>query len=201
MADPARARKIADRIKVIVAEYLEFRLKDERLGFVTITDARVTGDLQQASVFYTVFGSNEDRQATAEVREGDSRGRHTTTHRELFALPGGALLVDTPGIRSLEIQGAEEGVGETFDDVIELAAACRFSDCSHDGEPGCAIRAALADGRLTQDRLASHEKLERELDRVARQGDPRARAEHRRHWRLIHKSVNEHMNRKYGADR
>ncbi len=74
MADPARARKIADRIKVIVAEYLEFRLKDERLGFVTITDARVTGDLQQASVFYTVFGSNEDRQATAEVLEAN-KGR------------------------------------------------------------------------------------------------------------------------------
>ena len=74
MADPARARKIADRIKVIVAEYLEFRLKDERLGFVTITDARVTGDLQQASVFYTVFGSNEDRQATADVLEAN-KGR------------------------------------------------------------------------------------------------------------------------------
>jgi ribosome-binding factor A len=69
MADPARARKIADRIKVIVAEYLEFRLKDERLGFVTITDARVTGDLQHASVFYTVFGSDEERKATADVLE------------------------------------------------------------------------------------------------------------------------------------
>ena len=67
MADPARARKIADRIKVIVAEYLEFRLKDERLGFVTITDCRVTGDLQHASVFYTVFGTDEERQATADV--------------------------------------------------------------------------------------------------------------------------------------
>ncbi|MDV3222767.1 30S ribosome-binding factor RbfA [Intrasporangium sp.] len=74
MADPARARKIADRIKVIVAEYLEFRLKDERLGFVTITDARVTGDLQHASVFYTVFGSDEERKATAEVLEAN-RGR------------------------------------------------------------------------------------------------------------------------------
>src|SRR6478752_2789832 len=74
MADPSRARKIADRIKVIVAEYLEFRLKDERLGFVTITDARVTGDLQQASVFYTVFGSNEERQATADVLEAN-KGR------------------------------------------------------------------------------------------------------------------------------
>jgi ribosome biogenesis GTPase len=143
----------------------------------------------------------EDRQATAAVREGDSRGRHTTTHRELFELPGGALLVDTPGIRSLEVLGADEGVDAAFDDVADVAAMCRFSDCRHEGEPGCAIRAALADGRLTEDRLASHRKLERELARVAREGDPRARAEHRRTWKLIHKSVDEHMQRKYGGER
>jgi ribosome biogenesis GTPase len=143
----------------------------------------------------------EDRQKTADVRESDSRGRHTTTHRELFELPGGSLLVDTPGIRALEVLGAEEGVESTFDDVIDLATACRFSDCRHDGEPGCAVRAAIADGRLAEDRLASHQKLERELAHAARQGDPRARAEYRRTWRLISKSVSEHMERKYGADR
>jgi ribosome biogenesis GTPase len=143
----------------------------------------------------------EDRQKTADVRESDSRGRHTTTHRELFELPGGSLLVDTPGIRALEVLGAEEGVESTFDDVVDLATACRFSDCRHDGEPGCAVRAAIADGRLAEDRLASHRKLERELAHAARQGDPRARAEHRRTWRLISKSVSEHMERKYGAER
>jgi ribosome biogenesis GTPase len=142
----------------------------------------------------------EERQATAAVRENDSRGRHTTTHRELFELPGGALLVDTPGIRALEVLGADEGVDVAFDDVADIAAACRFSDCRHEGEPGCAIRAALADGSLTADRLASHRKLERELARVAREGDPRARAEHRRTWRIIQKSVDEHMHRKYGGD-
>ena len=143
----------------------------------------------------------DDRQKTAEVRESDSRGRHTTTHRELFELPGGALLVDTPGIRALEVLGADEGVESAFDDVTDLASACRFSDCRHDGEPGCAVRAAIAEGRLGEERLASHRKLERELARAARQGDPRARAEHRRTWRLISKSVNEHMDRKYGAER
>jgi len=143
----------------------------------------------------------EDRQATAAVREGDSRGRHTTTHRELFELPGGALLVDTPGIRALEVLGADEGVDVAFDDVVDIAATCRFSDCRHDGEPGCAVRTALADGRLTEDRLASHRKLERELARAARETDPRARAEHRRTWKLIHKSVDEHMQRKYGGER
>jgi ribosome biogenesis GTPase len=143
----------------------------------------------------------DDRQRTAEVRESDSRGRHTTTHRELFELPGGALLVDTPGIRALEVLGADEGVDGAFDDVADLAAACRFSNCGHDGEPGCAVQAALADGSLSEERLASHRKLEREVARMARQGDPRARAEHRRTWRLISKSVSEHMDRKYGAER
>ncbi len=143
----------------------------------------------------------EDRQATSEVRASDSRGRHTTTHRELFELPDGALLVDTPGIRALEVLGADEGVDEAFDDIVDIAATCRFSDCGHDGEPGCAIQAALADGRLTEDRLASHRKLERESARLAREGDPRARAEHRRTWKLISKSVGEHMERKYGRDR
>jgi ribosome biogenesis GTPase len=142
----------------------------------------------------------EVRQATAEVRDSDSRGRHTTTHRELFELPGGALLVDTPGIRALEVLGADDGVDAAFDDVNDVAAACRFSDCRHDGEPGCAVRAALADGSLSEERLASHRKLERELARAAREGDPRARAEHRRTWRIIHKSVDEHMQRKYGGD-
>ena len=143
----------------------------------------------------------EDRQRTTEVRESDSRGRHTTTHRELFELPWGALLIDTPGIRALEVLGADDGVESAFDDVTGFAAECRFSDCRHDGEPGCAVRAALDDGRLSEARYASHRKLERELAHAARQGDPRARAEHRRHWRLISKSVNEHMDRKYGAER
>ena len=142
----------------------------------------------------------EERQDTAEVRGSDSRGRHTTTHRELFELPGGALLVDTPGIRALEVLGAEEGVDAAFDDVVDLAASCRFSNCRHDGEPGCAVQAALADGSLGAERLAGHQKLERELARAARETDPRARSAQLRTWKIIHKSVNEQMRRKYGGD-
>jgi ribosome biogenesis GTPase len=143
----------------------------------------------------------EDRQATAAVREDDSRGRHTTRHRELFGLPGGALLIDTPGIRSLEVAGADEGVDTAFDDVTELATACRFSDCRHDGEPGCAIRAAIAEGTLSEARLDSHRKLERELAHAERKVDPRARAENTRRWKSIHKAVSRHMHDKYGEDR
>jgi ribosome biogenesis GTPase len=143
----------------------------------------------------------EDRQRTGVVRESDSRGRHTTTHRELFQVRNGALLIDTPGIRALEVLEADDGLDATFDDVTELAAACRFSDCGHDGEPGCAIRVALADGRLSEERLAGHRKLERELAHNARKSDPRARAELRRTWRLISKASDAQAARKYGTDR
>jgi ribosome biogenesis GTPase / thiamine phosphate phosphatase len=142
----------------------------------------------------------EDRQATASVREDDSRGRHTTTHRELFVLPGGAMLIDTPGIRSLEVAGADEGMAAAFDEIAELASQCRFRDCRHGNEPGCAVRGALAAGTLDAGRLASHEKLERELARAERKGDPRARAEERRRWKAIHKSVGRHMDQKYGGE-
>jgi ribosome biogenesis GTPase / thiamine phosphate phosphatase len=140
----------------------------------------------------------ERRQATAAVREDDSRGRHTTTHRELFELPSGAFLIDTPGIRALEVAGADDGVDVTFDDIAELAATCRFSDCRHDGEPGCAVRRALDSGRLSSDRLASHRKLERELAHAERKVDARAEAEHRKRWKAIHKAVRRQMQDKFG---
>ena len=143
----------------------------------------------------------ERRQATAAVRDDDSRGRHTTTHRELFELPGGAFLIDTPGIRALEIAGADEGVDAAFDDIAEIAAACRFSDCHHGGEPGCAVRTAIDEGRLTRERFASHQKLERELAHAERKGDARAAAAERRRWKTIHKQVSRHMQHKYGGAR
>ena len=153
----------------------------------------------KSTLVNTLLG--EQRQATSDVRDDDSRGRHTTTHRELFALPGGALLIDTPGIRSLEVAGADEGVDTAFDDIAELAAQCRFSDCRHGGEPGCAVRAALADGTLGEDRLASYRKLERELAHAERREDPRLRAAEARRWRQVHKAVDRHMDQKYGRER
>jgi ribosome biogenesis GTPase len=142
-----------------------------------------------------------ERQRTSDVREDDSRGRHTTTFRELVRLPGGALLIDTPGIRSLGVAGASDGLEPVFADIADLAAGCRFGDCGHEHEPGCAVQAALQDGRLEAARFASYRKLEREAAHVARSGDPLLRAAERRRWRTIHNSVRVHMDHKYGSDR
>jgi ribosome biogenesis GTPase len=100
---------------------------------------------------------------TAEVRENDSRGRHTTTVRELILLPSGGLLIDTPGMRELQLWGDSEGVGETFEDIEELERRCKFRDCSHNVEPGCEVRAALENGALEPERYESYRKLLREL--------------------------------------
>jgi ribosome biogenesis GTPase / thiamine phosphate phosphatase len=140
-------------------------------------------------------------QAIGDVREDDDRGRHTTTGRQLLTLPDGWLVIDTPGLRSIELSDDGADLGRTFADIESIAADCRFSDCAHEGEPGCAVQAALADGRLDRGRFESHRKLERELAHVARATDPAARAAHRSKWRAIPRSVNEHMQRKYGADR
>lgn len=105
-----------------------------------------------------------EQQTTAEVRERDGRGKHTTTSRELIRLHGGALLIDTPGMRELGLWTEDEhALDDAFEEVVRLAASCRFRDCSHGGEPGCAVRAALDSGDLAEARLASYLKLRREL--------------------------------------
>jgi ribosome biogenesis GTPase / thiamine phosphate phosphatase len=118
-------------------------------------------------------------QATRKIAE-DGRGRHTTTSRQLIRLPGGALLVDTPGLRELQLWDADEGIHEAFADVDELAAECRFNDCSHTREPGCAVHAAINEGRLPLSRLHSYRRLERELERLALRQDARLRSEARK---------------------
>jgi ribosome biogenesis GTPase / thiamine phosphate phosphatase len=119
----------------------------------------------------------EDRQQVGEIRESDSRGRHTTTSRDLLLLPGGAMVIDTPGLRELQLWDASEGVAETFADVDELATLCRFGNCRHENEPGCAIQEALAAGTLDPARLENRRKLEREGEFLLRKLDPHATKE------------------------
>jgi ribosome biogenesis GTPase / thiamine phosphate phosphatase len=122
---------------------------------------------------------DDEVQATKELAE-DGTGRHTTTARELFRLPGGALMVDTPGLREIQLWSADDGIHEAFADVDELAADCRFNDCAHMREPGCAVQAAIDEGRLPRERLQSYRALQRELKRLAIKQDGRLRSEERK---------------------
>jgi ribosome biogenesis GTPase len=135
-----------------------------------------------------------DAQAVRDVR-ADGRGRHTTTHRELFLLPGGGLVVDTPGLRVIG-PWAGDGVGAAFGDLEELASGCRFRDCRHAGEPGCAVREAIDSGALDEERLECFRKLERELAFLERRGDPRARAAERRRWRAVERELRQRERQK-----
>src|SRR6266446_7039987 len=130
-----------------------------------------------------------DAQAVQAGRVSDSRGRHTTTTRELFALPGGALLIDTPGLRELQLWGAREGVERTFSDIEEMAAQCRYGNCGHTTEPGCAVQTAIAEGRLDEERVESWRKLEREQEFLRRKIDPEAQKQEKERVKLVHRGA------------
>jgi ribosome biogenesis GTPase len=134
--------------------------------------------------------------AVQEIRESDGEGRHTTSHRQLVLLPGGGLVLDTPGMRELQLWESAEGLGETFADIEELAAKCRFNDCAHRTEPGCAVQAALDDGTLDLARWTSYKKLQRELAHLERRLDNRLRAEERKRWAKVGAEARERMRAK-----
>jgi|SRR5579883_604101 len=127
----------------------------------------------------------EERFRTHEVRESDSRGRHTTTHRELVPLPTGGVLIDTPGMRELQLWASQDAVEMAFDEIAELSAGCRFRDCSHSGEAGCAVEGAVA-----PERLASYRKLMAEARHHTAESDPLAAQEKKRRWKILHKAAN-----------
>ncbi len=134
----------------------------------------------------------ESRQTTQPVRESDSRGRHTTTRRMLIDLPEGGSLIDTPGLRQLALWAGQDSVDEAFADIADLAHQCRFHDCSHAGEPGCAVSAALQTGELEPARWASYQKLMAEARYHEREVDQRAASETKRKWKIIHKAIRHH---------
>jgi len=138
--------------------------------------------------------TGEERQATGAVREHDSRGRHTTTRRELVPLRSGAWLLDTPGLRLLKLWADEEALDESFPEIAALAAECRFRDCRHDSEPGCAVVRAEREGALTAERVASWRKLQRELRWLAGRQDQRVRAAEQARWRGISRAMRQREN-------
>jgi ribosome biogenesis GTPase / thiamine phosphate phosphatase len=132
-----------------------------------------------------------EAQRTGEVREGDDRGRHTTTHRELFRVPTGGLLIDTPGLREIQLWEGDQGIESAFPEIEKLAEGCRFNNCRHQGEPGCAVEAAVASGELTADRMESYRKLLRELHQLHVRQDEMARLQEKRRSKIMTKALRE----------
>jgi ribosome biogenesis GTPase len=133
----------------------------------------------------------ESRQRTTNVRDSDSKGRHTTTHRELIQMPGNWLLMDLPGLRELQLWADPERIDSAFADICELAQLCRFRDCGHNQEPGCAVR----DAGLEPDRLRSYRKLQKELRYLELQTDIHRARELRKKWNAVEKDVRRHPKR------
>lgn len=132
------------------------------------------------------------RQEIGATREVDAKGRHTTTSRELVVLPSGALLIDTPGMRELQLWGEESSLEQVFPEILALVGGCRFHDCAHESEPGCAVLEALEAGRLEPERFHAWRKLQRELERLERRRDVRARLNEKAKWKQIAQAKKSH---------
>lgn len=142
-------------------------------GKSTLTNALVEDSLMKVS----------------DIREDDAKGRHTTTHRELVVLPSGGCLIDTPGMRELQLWDQGDSLSSSFQDIEELAAGCRYRDCSHQNEPQCAVQQAIQDGELEESRLQSYYKLQKELAFIERKTNTQARLDEQRKWKQIEKGL------------
>lgn len=175
-------RRIAPDVDVIGLSAKEDLEMDQLKAYISdgITVAFIgSSGVGKSSLVNRLLGESQFK--TGEVREDDSRGRHTTSHRELVVLPDGGLVIDTPGLRELQLWGDEEDLHSVFTDIETLASACRFRDCQHDTEPGCAIHEALDSGELDRDRFESYNKLKRELAYLERRQSEAGVYEARKH--------------------
>ncbi|MBT2708981.1 ribosome small subunit-dependent GTPase A [Bacillus sp. ISL-47] len=131
----------------------------------------------------------QEKQKVQDIRESDDKGKHTTTHRELILLPEGSVLIDTPGMRELQLWESESGLSESFTDIESAAKNCKFRDCTHENEPGCAVILQVEEGTLSRGRLNSYKKLLKELAYLDRKQDKRAQSEERKRWKKISAAV------------
>jgi ribosome biogenesis GTPase / thiamine phosphate phosphatase len=186
----AEAERIAMGVAVVAVSALTGQGVEELNRFLIAGESVVllgSSGVGKSTLLNRLLGRRA--QEVQAVRQIDGRGRHTTTSRELFALANGALMIDTPGLRELHLWDAAEGVAHTFEDIEELSKACRFRDCTHSGEPGCAVQTAIAAGKLEAARLENRRKLQREQEFLRRKIDPEARHADKQRNKALHRSV------------
>ncbi len=186
----ARVRSIAAGATVLLMSALRTEEVDQLTQCMTRGQTAAllgSSGVGKSTIVNQLLGREE--QAIASVRESDSRGRHTTTHRELFILPAGWLLIDLPGLRELQLWAEPESIHRTFPELDEFSSRCRFRDCRHQGEPGCAVAAALVEGTFDETRFQSYLKLQRELDFLDRRQDERAAVENKKAVKRIHRAM------------
>jgi ribosome biogenesis GTPase len=186
----SRAKSVASDLPVLVLSALRGDgLTDLREMIDTSGTAVLLGSsgVGKSTLLNALLG--EERQRVLPARDGDDRGRHSTTARELFVLNGGGILIDTPGMREVQLSDAKDGLDRAFADIGSIAAQCRFRDCSHLTEPGCAVRAAIDQGILAADRLDSYQRLQRENDFARARHDQQTRSSRTRHAKQIAKAI------------
>nr|WP_026680696.1 ribosome small subunit-dependent GTPase A [Priestia megaterium] len=203
----------ADEIATIMSE-----LEEVAIGIPIVTLSSITGEGITEFMSYlpprktaALLGSSgvgkstlvnvlleEQVQLTNAIRENDSKGRHTTTHREMFLLKNGGLLIDTPGMRELQLWEGEHAIDTAFEDIEAFVTACYFTDCKHDTEPGCRVKDALNSGELSEARFQSYLKLQRELAYEKRKQDQKAQLEEKNKWKQLTKNMKtRYKNRRY----
>ncbi|MDP6668095.1 MAG: ribosome small subunit-dependent GTPase A [Dehalococcoidia bacterium] len=186
----AQAESVAPGIEVFAVSGMTGQGTDSLLRFTTVGKTVVfigASGVGKSTLVNQLAG--EEVMDTGEIRESDARGRHTTVTRQLLPLPGGGVLIDTPGIRTIGlVSGSEDALAKTFSEIEDFVGECRFRDCRHGAEPGCAIAEAIADGRLLQSRFDSYRRMLRELQHEETKNDPTARTDHQKRMRIIARS-------------